>query len=471
MKKNNLKYFIAFIFTNALLLCFQGHSSELKLELKEVLESTQKNYPKILALYQEIEAAKGSILEAEGFFDVKLRQNFLDKSRGYYDGKEINTEISKKNQFLGSEIYGGYRKSFGDFENHESGLYTNHDGEFRVGAKFSLLQNSMIDENRLRLMLSRLNLEESKLALKNIKNEIRRDAAKAYYNWIVYGEIYKINKELYELALARNKQFEVRVAKGDLAAIVLIENERNALSRKTAMIKALQDFENSALYLSLFYRDDKGEPIIVKTEMCPYLKNTTHLKKIDVSHFEKDLIHALQNRADIALIKISKQKEQNNLKQAQNLYKPKLDVDFSASNDISNENKARGQSKNEVNVKFEIPLQQRTAKGKTTQARAKIDKIIYEEKLLQESAKMRLSQIKNSLNSITEINDNLQQEIALSLKLENAEKIRFEKGGGDFFLINLREQSTALAKISAALAFGEYFKTHAEYEAEAFLAH
>jgi len=44
-----------------------------------------------------------------------------------------------------------------------------------------------------------------------------------------YYEVYLINKELYDLAIKRNKLFEVRIAKGDLAPIILIENERNAL--------------------------------------------------------------------------------------------------------------------------------------------------------------------------------------------------------------------------------------------------
>jgi len=440
-----------------------------KIELKKILESVEKNYPKILALYQEIDAAEGSILAAKGFFDIKLRQTYLEKTKGYYDGRYSETSIVKRNEFLGSELYLGYRKSSHDFENHESRFYTSHEGQFKIGAKFSLLQNAMIDENRLKIINAKINAEESRLTLKNIKNEIKRDAKKAYYNWISYHEIYLINRELYDLAIKRNKQFEIRVEKGDLAPIILIENERNALSRKTAMYNALRDFENSSIYLSLFYRNENSEPIIPTDLDCPRINNINkRIRKLNIEEFDQHFIEALHNRADLKLIKLEKEIEINNLKQAKNLYKPKLDIEVLASNDLSNENPTRKQSKNEVSINFEIPLQQREAKGEIAKTNARIDRINFEEKLLKESSKARLSQFKNSINAIFEINENLQKEIMLSIKLEDAEKIKFEKGNSDFFLINIREQNTASSKVTAIHAITDYFKVFADYEAEIF---
>lgn len=453
-----------------ILICLDSNAKPLKtITLKEVVDSAQKNYPKILSAYQEVEIAKGSILAKQGFFDVKLKQGFSDKSRGFYDGKQLDTEISKQNQFLGSEIYGGYRKSFGSFENHETGYQTNRDGEFRAGARFSLLQNSTIDENRLGLILSRLDLEESQFLVKNIKNEIKKDSTKAYYDWVIKGKIYKIYKELYDLALTRNKKLEIRVKKGDLAKIILVENERNALARKTAMIKARQEFENSALYLSLFYRDDSGEPIVAKNEQVLDIEIDGDLKEFGSKSLQVGLQKALKNRADINIIRIANKKAKSLLKQAENLYKPKLDVDFGISNDVSNENQARGQTKNEVKLKFEVPFQQRKAKGEIIKAESKISKIKYEERLLEDSIKVTLNQINNTINNIVQMHQNLTKEVSLSKKLEDAEMKRFFKGGSDFFLINLREQATASAKIKNSLIFGQYYKTLAEYEAEIFL--
>lgn len=467
MKKITNK-FIA-IFSICLLLISSASAQDNKLTLKNIIDSAIKNYPKILAFYQEVEASKASILENKGFFDITLRQDYIDQSRGYYDGKLTNTQLVKRNGFLNSEIYAGYRKSFDDFENYNGGLNTNRDGEFSVGAKFSLLRDSFIDQNRLKLALAKLDFKESDFLLKNIKNIIRRDATKAYYDWIISGEIYYIYKNLYELALERNRQIKIRVNKGDLAQIIFTENQRNVLNRKTAMIKSKQEFENNAIYLSLFYRDNQGKPIIPSEKLMPKVDINEDLSKLKTQRFEKDLLNAIRKRPDLNILKIALNKENLNLKQAKNLYKPKLDVDFSASNDISNEDITRGQSRNEIKVNFEIPLQQRRAKGSIAKAKAKIDKIKFEERLLKETVNVKLSQIKNSVNNIVEMHENLKNEVDLSLKLEEAERVRFTSGGSDFFLINIREQNTASAKIENALIYGEYFKAKANYEAEAFL--
>ncbi len=440
-----------------------------KLTLQEVVNSAVTNYPKVLALYEEIKMAEGSVLASKGFFDIRLRQQYVNKTRGYYDGEYTDTQLAKNNAFLGSKMSLGYRKSFHNFENHETQNITSQDGEFRAEASFSLLQNSMIDKSRLKLILARLSLEESKLALLNIKNKIRQDAKKSYYNWIISGQIYEIYKELYKLAIKRNKQLEVRVEKGDIASIILLENERNALSRKTSMIKARQKFENAAIYLSLFYRDKNGEPIMVKNSRLPEIDLYQNLTIFNDQKINTDLATLKSRSAPLKIIDISQQKESQNLKQARNLYKPKLDVKFKASNDIANQNEKLGQTKNEVRLDFEMPLQRRMAKGEINKSKAKIDKIKYEEKLMLQSAKVNLLQIQNSVNAIVQMHENLKKEVEFSVKLENAEKTRFNRGGSDFFLINMREQNTASAQITNAIMVGDYFKKIAEYEATAFL--
>lgn len=442
--------------------------SQKKLELATIINSALAHYPKVLAIYQEVEAAKGSVLANKGFFDVKLRQEYVNKTRGYYDGSFSDTSISKQNQFLGSEISLGYRKSFKDFENHETSHITNNDGELYLKGKFSLLRNAMIDESRLSLILARLDLNERKQALRNIKNQIKFDATKAYYDWIKAGKIYQSYRELYNLALKRNKQVAIRVKKGDLAEITLTENRRNLLSRKSAMIRALQQFQNNAIYLSLFYRDKSGSPIIISSSQMPEINISQELSSLTISQIDRDLVDAMQNRADMQIIKIARQKENANLKQAQNLYKPKLDLNVKLSNDISNENQPRGQSKNEIGLNFSLPLQQRKAKGAIAKAKAKISKIKYQQQLLRDSIKVSLAQISNSINATAKMHDNLIQEFRLSKRLEKAENKRFKKGGSDFFLINLREQQSLNAKILAIKTYADYFKFQALYDAEVF---
>ncbi len=455
---------IAIFFLSGLKPCFSSVLTQ-----EQVIKSAQQHYPKILAYYDAIEAASASVLEAEGFFDVKLKQELLNKSRGYYDGSLTNTTVSKRLKFLNGEVYSGYKRSYGSFPLNEYANYTNDKGEFNAGAKFSLLRNSSIDEQRLNLSIAKLRLEENKIQLEKITMQMRQDASKAYWGFVASGLIFKVYEDLYKMALERNTQLETRFKKGDIAKILLTENKRNILHRKSSMIKARQDFENNALYLSLFWRDENGDPKIANIEMLPKLdfaKRNAHFEKVNL---EEDMRHALENRAEARVIKNKIAQEQNNLLQAKNLLNPQLDVDLKASKDYGNGPLSRSQSNNAIKIDFETPLQRNQAKGKISATTAKISAIKFEEKLLLEQIKTELKQLKNSLDAITEINQIVNEEIELSKTLEDAEKQRFWQGGSNFFLINLREQESASAQIAALEILEKYQKTIAEYKAAAFL--
>ena len=67
----------------------------------------------------------------------------------------------------------------------------------------------------------------------------------------------------------------------------------------------------------------------------------------------------MSRRPELRLIKIKRDEENNNLKYAENLAKPQLDVDVGASDDVGVGPKSRGQSNNYAKIDFSVPLQQR----------------------------------------------------------------------------------------------------------------
>jgi outer membrane protein TolC len=56
------------------------------------------------------------------------------------------------------------------------------------------------------------------------------------------------------------------------------------------------------------------------------------------------------------------------------------------------------------------------------------------------------------------------QEVEMARKLEKAERIRFKAGTSNLFIVNLREQSTADARIREAGALETYFRARATYD-------
>ena len=439
----------------------QHKESKPSLAVNKIIESSQKNYPQILNFYEKVATKEGKVLESLGFFDVKIKNQYQDKSRGFYDGKINDISLEKQNGFMGSKIYGGYRKSFGNFADYDGNNLTNDEGEYRVGGSFSLLRNRAIDSGRLDLITSQLELKESQIQLEKIKNEIARDAIKSYWNWVISGYIYQAYENLYELAKKRDSQLKIRHQKGDIAQIILIENHRNILNRQSLMREARNNFDNNTLALSMYYRGQNGEMLLAKIEELPKLD--FDLAKNLSNKIDEDIAGGLQNRPELRLLKIQNDQEGNNLNQAKNLYQPKLDIELEASKDLGDGTKSRSQSNNQVKLDFELPLQQNIAKGKIASSSSKIKAIKYEEQFYRDKISTEISQLHNSLKNILQIYANYLEELKLSQILEKAEKERFQNGHSDFFLINLREQEVANAKINKLLSILRYQSIQADY--------
>jgi outer membrane protein TolC len=465
--KNRIGLVFTILFLNFGCLELAEASNKKKLLHHEVTSSANRNYPQILSYYEKVSAAEGTALGSLGFFDIKLKQNYTDKSRGFYDGKTIDTLLEKELGFMGAKVYGGYRKSFGSFADYEGGSVTNDGGEYRAGARFSLLRDSSIDQNRLGLILANLGVLESQIQLETIKKEIERDATKAYWKWISAAKVFHIYEDLYQLSLKRQSQLEEKLKRGDVAQIIVAENKKNILRRKSALAKARQDFENSAIYLSLFWRGENGTPIVPKPNQVPEIHFSLH--EIGSSQNVRDLETALSNRPELRILKIQKEQNSSQLKYARNLFKPQLDVDLGASKDLGNGPASRSQANNYVGLDFSIPLQQREARGKTSEYESRLKSLKYEEQLLGEKIKAELEQIKIQISSIIEMHQNLSQEAKLADLLENSEREKFKHGASNFFLVNLREQDTAASKSAVIEMYEKYQSALADYKMAVFL--
>lgn len=428
---------------------------------QDVIESALKHYPTILSYYEKVNASTGAFTKSQGFFDIRFKQNYYDKIRGFYDGKVSDSLIEKELGVMGARVYGGYRKSYGNFADYDRGYATNDDGEYRVGVELSLLRNSTIDENRLMLEVSKLGIEESKMQLQKIKMQIIRDAKKAYWLYMSSGQIYKIYKGLYDLSLKRQEQLEEKQKKGAIAQIIVAENRKNILKRKTILAKARQDFVVKSFFLSLFLRDENGKIIDIATDFVPDFD--FKLSTIDKKFFQEDLAYALSNRPEINLIKIQQKIEQQNFKYAENLYKPQLDLEFGASKDQGNGSLDKKPSENFINLDFSIPLQQREAKGASAESSAKLSALKFDAKLVEDKIQIELKEIITQIDNINEIYQNLKEEAALALTLEKAEREKFKHGASNFFLVNIREQDTASANAALFEIYANYQEALADY--------
>ncbi len=470
MNKKFLKLFVIIIIAlPSFLLAKESNKEDTVkiLTLEQVVKSAVKNYPTIFSHYDKIRAAESNLLAAKGFFDIRLKQNYSDRTRGYYDGKTYDAEIEKHLGVLGSKVYSGYRKSYGKFADYEGGSITNSGGEFRAGAKFSLLKDRDIDQNRLSLILRNLGIEEAKIELENIKMEIARDASKAYWSWVAAGKILQIYEDLYQLSLNRQKQLEVKAQKGDIAQIVVVENKKNLLKRKASLAKIRQEFDASSVYLSLFWRDNNANSI--KPEKTNLPEIDTKLSDIPNDNEIKNAKHqAIFKRPEIRLINIKSNQQSQELKYAKNLMQPQLDVEVGASKDEGVGLASRAGANNYANFNFSLPLQQREGKGKIAAAESKISAIKYEKSLLEDQINVEIDQIMIKISTISETYYLLVEEAKLAEVLQSSELEKFKHGASNFFLVNLREQDLAASKAAVIEVFKEFNNAKADYQLAVF---
>ena len=118
------------------------------LTLQEVLQSSARAAPDIIAALARNRQAEARALTAQGAFDTVFALEGRSRVQGYYDGTEIASKAEQPLSDNGGYLYGQYRASRGDFPVYEDKSYTNRLGELKVGALYSLLRDRLVDARR-----------------------------------------------------------------------------------------------------------------------------------------------------------------------------------------------------------------------------------------------------------------------------------------------------------------------------------
>lgn len=434
------------------------------LTLDEVLAGTRMHFPAIAAQLALIEAGRGEALAAEGAFDAEAIQSARGRMSGFWDGKIVETRVRKPLEAFGGEVYGGYRISDGRFPIYEDILFTNSLGEFKIGATLSLLRDREIDERRHGLKAARFGVEESEADLLAIRLAVQKAAMAAYYEWVAAGRSADIYRQLLAIAEDRDRAFARKIAEGQAAEILLLENRQNLIRREVLLAEADQRFADAGATLSLYLRDRSGRTFPPSPERLP-----AGLPDPEPTSSERLLADAearLAARPELRAIDVRLAAAGNDLALARNALKPRLDVDFEISRDFGSGSITREGTDVILGATLKIPLQQRLGEGRTAKARAEMRHLMHRRQMMEERIKTELAMIGNALSTTERLVALADAEIGQALALERAENIRFSAGASDFFLLNVREERTADARVRAI----EARLRHALAEADLFAA-
>jgi outer membrane protein TolC len=430
-------------------------------DLKEVLRSSALHYPDIRKSLLEFKIAKQKEREGLGSFDAKLKGTTNQRIDGYYDGDRSKVSLIKPIQALNSDIEVGYRRSENTLPVYELQDETLSSGEYFVKANFSLIRDNFIDADRLKYRNAILEKKIKKSELVAKRFETLKKAEIAYSDYQTKNLSKDIFKSLLALSEKQQTAIESRSRRGDLAKIYVTENQQYLAKRKRDLILAQQVLQDSILYLSLFYRDKNGKPIILEKEAAHLDLEIVEIKN---EQLNKDFEKAKLRNPSFLIYKYALSQLENDINFQKNQRNPVLDLQLSSARDDGQGTKSLFEEENKIGLNLEIPIERNKVDSRVVGSILKRKKLIVELNFFEDKFYNYLKQLQikiNALKKAIQINKN---EIEFAEKLEKAERTKFFNGDSDFILLNLREQKTADAKLKLIETKFKYVEAYAKYK-------
>ena len=429
---------------------------------EDVMESVRKRYPPLLSALAEKEIAEGELLSAEGRFDTVIRTRFDSDSFGYYANQRFDAWVDQPLSWNGMSLFSGYRVGSGEFAPYDGKLETRSLGEVRSGLRLPLFRDRGIDTRRGELSKARIGRRLADLSIDQQKLALMQSSVSRYWSWVAAGRRLLIAQDVLAVAEARQSLLDEGVRAGQLPQIDSLDNRRAILQRRSAVVDAQRAFQQSSIDLSLFYRDDRGQPVQLQLEQVPALGGVPPpLPDAGVADLQAV---AWKQRPELDRAEALLDQNQVDLELARNSGKPAVDAFAGFFNEHGTGGVRRGPQEFRSGVSFEFPFQNRSAAGKQVQAEAKAKQLSLRQKFLKDQVAAEVQDAVSAARTALDRWELLGQEVRISRELEESEKARFDLGDGTLFQLNLREQATMDASIREALAQAEFRRARTSIE-------
>ncbi|MEO0398115.1 MAG: TolC family protein [Pseudomonadota bacterium] len=432
-----------------------------------VLAASAEHAPLILEALAKRQSAAGNVLAADGAFDLLFSVDGTDRVSGFWSGGVVNSTLRQRIAPLGASVYGGYRLSDGRFPIYEDENFTNTGGELKIGALFSLLRNRAIDDERFGRRDSRLAFRQADLDVLLTQVGVQHRALIAYWRWVMLGRKLSVYEKLLKIAELRESGLEEQVRSGARAAIFITENRQNINRRRRLATEARRDFLAAANDLAFYYRNAAGAPTAPSADRLPAPNLGEPVLSLGLDE-PADISAALAVRPELEILRIGLERAEGRIALGRNDLLPQLDVSTEVSRDlgdIAEGGPSRDSTDTIVGLRFSVPIQQRKARGGLQKAEADRDALRQSRRQLQDQIEIELRNILIDLNVSKQLVLIAEQEVDQSVTMEEAERERFASGASDFFLVNIREETAADARIRYYAAALQTRIARANYDA------
>ena len=454
------------ILTLVLLSCWLligNASSSAPLTLDEVQSSAQQAFPSLLAAKQRQRAAEGEYETAEGAFDTTLKVQNRWSVTGLYQNRNNDVSIEQPTSFGGTTFFGGWRRGTGDYPVYDGKNLTATDGEARLGVNIPLWRNREIDQRRASLKQAELGQKIAGHDYDQILLEIRRLAAHRYWDWVLAGQRLQIAERLLHIAEQRDAGIRKRVTAGDIPKFEALDNRRAIIERRERRVMAQRMLEQSAIQLSLYWRDAEDQPRVPVAEQLP--SGFPGQEPTITLSYPKALQTAQAQRPELRRLDMQSRQTQTNLELQQNQRAPEVDLSVMGAKDIGNGKDNLNRNELYVGLNVNIPLQRRVASGRAQVAGANLHRLNSERVLQEDRIAAEVKDVLSALSAARKRRTLTLLQQSAAQKLEEGERTRFELGDSTLLFVNIRELANGDAALLAAEAASNLFKGYADYQA------
>lgn len=402
-----------------------------------------RNFPLIEEARLKREAADEEVRAARGDFDHKLKFKSQNRIEDKYENQYFETMIERNTGVQGITLIAGHRQGSGTFPAYDGKYDTSALGEIYAGLSLPLLRDRATDPSRTNLVLARLDREISREEIRMKEFMYVHKALSLYYKWIAEKRILEINRELLSLARDRGTMLEKKFHRGDIERVKLTDNERTLAKREAEVQKSEVKLRAIEAGLLLFLPETDSIAEISGVEI-PGLKNP------ELGPFAHP-----ENLPQIRILSLEKKKN----KALEDLYDqsrlPGLSVNVLGARELS-PNNPYDPDRAQLGLAFDLPLENRKARGKTVAQSYKIrgleKRIEYTVREFERNYDAARSTIELSLRRF----QTTTLEAEKTRKMAEAEQMRFRMGGSELFTVLLRELDVADVEIRKWTAWYDF---------------
>lgn len=432
------------------------------LKLEDVLQSVDRHYPPLLIALQDRIIADADVTLAEGRFDLNLQSGFEGDYLGFYRNDVYRAGVTQATQFQGMSYFAGYQLGRGGYASYDGKLQTDSLGQYRTGARLPLFRDREIDARRAELQKALIGRRVAELGVDQQRLVIVQFATRRYYDWLAAGRRYRAAQDVLRIAEQRDQQLREASALGQIPQIDVTDNLRAILTRRATLVEADRGLQLAAIELSLFYRDATGDPQLPQPAQLP--PDFPAMQAISEARLMDDIDLALSRRPEIQRFAAQRDQVEVDRRLARNQLLPNIDTQVAFVRETGERIVRRGPNDLIASVIFDLPYQRRQAKGRELAAQARVAQFDQRERFARDTVTAEVRDAYSALTAAYQRAQVLTEELEVTRQLEEAERVRFNLGDGNLFLVNLREQATFDTEIRQVGALNEYFRAFALYE-------